>query len=98
MFFASIFSYAHRRKLCALAFEATRRDLRARASDLAPNFARFGITLCDDRLSDVDRTAEDALCDPRPLKPDAGRAPSVRRATLELAHTLDHLERYLSAS
>ena len=98
MFFASIFSYAQRRKLCALAFDATRHNLRARAGRLAPRLAKHLVALRRDRLADAGRSVQDALCDPRPLKPDAHRATSVRRATRELAHTLDHLERYLAAS
>ena len=97
MFFASIFSYAQRRKLCALAFAATRQNLRARADALAPQLAQYGVVLRRDRLSEAARTVKDALCDPRPLKPDARRVTTVRRTARDLAHTLDHLERYLAA-
>jgi NTE family protein len=96
MFFASIFGYAQRRKLCALAFAATRRNLRKRATALEPRLSQYGIGLRRDRLSDAARRVTDALCDPRPLKPDARRVTKVGRTTRELAHTLDHLERYLA--
>jgi predicted acylesterase/phospholipase RssA len=97
MFFASIFSYAQRRKLCALAFAATRQNLRARADEMASRLSRYDIALRRDHLFDATRTVKDALCDPRPLKAGTRRRTSVRRATRELAHTLDHLERYLAA-
>jgi predicted acylesterase/phospholipase RssA len=98
MFFASIFSYAQRRKLCALAFAATRSSLRARADAVVPALARYGIAVRRDRLADATRSIKDALCDPRPLKSDPRRAANVRRTTRDLAHALDHLERYLAAA
>ncbi len=97
MFFARIFSYRQRKRLCALAFAATRDKLRARAAELAPKLARHGIALNTDRLADPTRRVTDALTDPRPLKSDARREATVRRTTRELAHTLDHLERFLAA-
>jgi len=96
MFFARIFSYAQRKRLCALAFAATRDNLRARAAVLAPALARHGIALNTERLEDATRRVTDALTDPRPLKSDAQREATVRRTTRELAHTLDHLERFLA--
>ena len=98
MFFARIFSYAQRKRLCALAFAATRDNLRARAAALAPALARHGIAINAERLADSARHVTDALTDPRPLKPDARRDATVRRTTRELAHTLDHLERYLASA
>ena len=52
MFFASIFSYAQRKRLCAAAYEKTRQNLAERADALAPQLARHGITLRRDRLAD----------------------------------------------
>ena len=98
MFFARIFSYAQRKRLCALAFAATRDNLRARADALEPALARHGIALNAERLADPARRVTEALNDPRPLKPDAGREATVRRTARELAHTLDHLERYLATA
>ncbi|MET0344693.1 MAG: patatin-like phospholipase family protein, partial [Casimicrobiaceae bacterium] len=57
MFFARIFSYRQRKRLCALAFAATRDKLRARAVDLAPKLARHGIALNAERLADPTRGA-----------------------------------------
>jgi hypothetical protein len=94
MFFASIFSYGQRRRLCALAFDNTRRNLRMRADEIAPALARHGITLRTDRLHDVARQVADAINDPRPLHAHASRG--VRRTTSDLRHTLGHLERWLA--
>jgi NTE family protein len=97
MFFANIFSYAQRKRLCALAFATTRQNLRTRAATLAPQLARHGIALRHARLADGTRSVNDALCDPRPLRTDARRAGSVKATARELSHALDHLERYLAA-
>ena len=97
MFFASIFSYAQRRRLCALAFATTRQNLRDRAADLAPTLATHGLRIRTDRLRDANRDVTDALTDPRPLK-SSRRRPSMRRTTRELTHALDHLERFLAAA
>ncbi|HEY2817458.1 MAG TPA: patatin-like phospholipase family protein [Casimicrobiaceae bacterium] len=97
MFFASIFSYAQRRRLCALAFVTTRQNLRNRAAGLAPKLAAHGLRIRTDRLRDAGRDVTDALTDPRPLK-SSRRRPSMRRTARELAHALDHLERFLAAA
>jgi hypothetical protein len=95
MFFASIFSYAHRAKLCAAAYRSTRQRLLARQDTLAPLLARHGVRLNVDRLSDTRRSIGGALTDPRPLV----MAPrSVRQTARDLAHTLDHLEAWLAAA
>ena len=97
MFFASIFSYAQRRRLCALAFATTRHNLCARAGALAPIWARHGITLRGDRLADGSRGITDALDDPRPLRSSTGRR-SIGRTARDLSRTLDHLERLLAVA
>ena len=97
MFFASIFSYAQRRRLCALAFATTRQNLRSRAHALAPLLAKHGIRIRSGRLADTTRAVTDAITDPRPLK-SSRRRPSIRRTARELAHTLDHLERFLGTA
>jgi len=97
IFFASIFSYAQRKRLCAVAYDTTREDLRRRAAELAPLFARHGIRIDAARLGDRSRTLVDALDDPRPLR-SGPRRRNVARATRELAHVLDILERHLARS
>jgi predicted acylesterase/phospholipase RssA len=93
MFLANVFGYARRERVCALAFEATRADLRARAATLAPVLARHGLALDHARLRERARGIDAALCDPRVLR-IARRG--VREATRDLAHALDHLERRLA--
>ena len=95
MFFANLFSYRQRKRICALAFTKTRRNLLARADELAPLLARCGIGLRLDRLTDPHRHVLDASRDPRPLRADPTRDPSVRTMARDLERTLDELERYL---
>ncbi len=94
MFFANIFSYGQRKRLCALAFDRTRMNLSARADALRPALRRHGITLRSDRLDDRARDVTDALDDPRPLH--AQPRGNVRRTTRDLNHTLAQLERWLA--
>jgi predicted acylesterase/phospholipase RssA len=96
MFFANIFSYRARRRLCKIAFAKTRQSLSARAESLAPALAKHGIAICHDRLAQAQRGIEDALTDPRPLRAQPAKL-TVRRTARELAHTLDHLERAVAA-
>ena len=95
MFFANIFSYSQRRRLCATAFATTRYNLRVRAPFLAPLLARHGIGLREDRLADSTRDVRAALVDPRPIRADPRARKSVRTTARELSATLDQLERWL---
>jgi NTE family protein len=52
MFFTNIFGFSERRAVCEYAYEATRRDLLARFDELAPVFARHGVTLRRDVLEE----------------------------------------------
>ena len=96
MFFASIFSYSQRKRLCAAAYQKTRQNLAARAHTLAPTLAKHGVTLRTDRIGDPARTLPQALSDARPLHIGKGRRSVVRQTARDLAHTLDHLERWLA--
>jgi predicted acylesterase/phospholipase RssA len=96
MFFASIFSYSQRRRLCATAFATTRANLRARAPSLRGKLARHGIRIRDDRLGDATRDVRAALCDPRPIRADPRARKSVRATARELGATLDQLEAWLA--
>jgi predicted acylesterase/phospholipase RssA len=97
MFFASIFSYAQRERLCARAFATTRADLDRRAGTLAPVLRRHGLALRTGRVRDPDRRPADALCDPRPLRAEPRARRAMRQATRDLGYVLDHLERQLAA-
>jgi NTE family protein len=98
MFFASIFSYAQRKRLCAAAYQNTRQNLAARADTLAPRLAKHGVTLRMDHIRDHTRRLTHALNDSRPLHAGKGRGSEVRQATHDLSHTLDHLERWLAGA
>jgi predicted acylesterase/phospholipase RssA len=98
MFFANIFSYSQRRRLCAAAFDKTRARLAARASTIAPRLARHGIRLRVDRLEDARRRVRDAVVDPRPLRARADAGGDVRQTARDLAHALDQLERWLAGA
>ena len=97
MFFANLFSYRQRKRICALAFTKTRRNLLARAAELAPLFARRGIRLRLDRLerSASARLGREPRSAPAPRAIRRGIRPSARTAR-DLKRTLDELERYLA--
>lgn len=95
MFFANIFSYSQRKRLCATAFATTRYNLRVRAPMLGPMLARHGIAIREDRLADSTRDVRAALVDPRPIRSDPRAKRSVRTTARELSHTLDQLERWM---
>ncbi|HEX9301678.1 MAG TPA: patatin-like phospholipase family protein [Casimicrobiaceae bacterium] len=96
MFFANIFSYAQRKRLCAAAYRKTRQNLLDRADLLEPQLARHGISMRRDRLADPARAITDALTDPRPLHAQPGA--DVRGTARDLQHVLDQLERWLATS
>jgi predicted acylesterase/phospholipase RssA len=97
MFFANIFSYAQRKRLCAAAYRKTRQNLVARAAILGPQLARHGLTLRHERLADHARVVTDAVTDPRPLHTNFGGRSDVRQTVRDLDHALDQLERWLAA-
>ncbi|HKE38847.1 MAG TPA: patatin-like phospholipase family protein [Casimicrobiaceae bacterium] len=92
MFFANIFSYSHRRRLCDAAYHKTRQSLLSRRATLEPLLAKHGIRLNLARLADPHRSVRDTLHDPRPL---INHPPSARRTVQDLTHTLNALERCL---
>ncbi len=98
VFFASIFSYSQRKRLCAVAFASTRDNLRERAQNLAPVLARNSIRVRTERLLDSARTIGAAINDPRPLNTDSRKVRDVHHAKRELRHALDVLERWLAAA
>ena len=96
IFFANMFSYADRKRLCAAAFEATRAQLRSRAPRIGRVLASHGLRLRADRLRDASRSIVEALNDPRALRADHLRRRTVQQTSRELEHTLQHLERSLA--
>jgi NTE family protein len=92
MFFANIFSYTHRARLCETAYRNTRARLNAQREALAPLFARHGIRLDEARLSERDRPIRSALDDPRPLFVEP---PGMKATARALERTLDVLGGWL---
>ncbi len=95
MFFASIFSYARRKALCEAAYRKTRQSLLERRAVLEPMFAKHGVRLKVEALSDAQRSLRSALTDTRPLK---ARKAGVHQAARDLGHTLDQLESWLASA
>jgi NTE family protein len=93
MFFANIFSYAQRKRICEAAYQKTRHRLRAQQLVLQPLLAQYGIRLDIERLAESRHSIRTALADPRPL---SMRPASMGRAVRDLAHTLDSLEYWLA--
>lgn len=52
MFFTNVFSFSERRAVCEYSYNSVRRDLLARYDELAPIFARHGLTLRRDVLEE----------------------------------------------
>ena len=98
MFFANIFSYSQRKRLCAAAFDKTRRNLAARAALLGPRLARHGITLDAGRIKDPARVVADAVADARPLHANFPAGAAAGQVTRDLSHALDLLERGLAGA
>jgi predicted acylesterase/phospholipase RssA len=92
MFFANIFSYSHRKRLCEAAYHKTRQRLLAQRESIEPLLARQGIRLDIDRLNEPHRSIQAALNDPRPLSIEPPAVPTLAR---DLAYALDLLERWL---
>ena len=93
MFFTNIFSFSERRAVCEHAYDAVRRDLLARFDELAPLFARHGLTLRRDVLEE-ERSLWDGVYRDRPGKAAAISANSVTR---RLDDALSRLDRLLDA-
>ena len=87
MFFTNMFSFSARKKVCELAYQSTRRHLRARRAELEPVLARHGIRIRDHLLEDEDRTVWDGVG-----MPEASAAP----VGAKLGRALAHLEEALA--
>jgi predicted acylesterase/phospholipase RssA len=93
MFFANVFSFANRRRVCEHAYQTTRRDLLARREQLGPIFARHGVRMRTDILADPNRTFSTSL--------EMGAARHGRRraaVTAGLSRALDNLEQMLEGA
>jgi len=83
MFFANVFSYADRRRLCEHAYQRTRADLLSRAGVLKPILARHGLFLDEAALGDKSRTLLPRLSESEP---------GLGAALQSLTETLGRLE------
>ncbi len=83
MFFANVFSYADRRRLCEHAYQQTRADLLRRAGVLKPIFARHGLILDEAVLRDKSRTL---------MPGTSGQGASLETTLQALTETLGRLE------
>ena len=92
MFFTNIFGLTERRAVCEYAYDAVRRDLLARYDELAPVFARHGVTLRRDVLAEK-RDLWESVGKPRVSKTALSGLTVVRR----LDHVLARLERLVEA-
>ena len=92
MFFANIFSYAHRARLCEAAYRNTRVRLVEQRAALEPLLERHGIRLDRAKLADPERPLRAALADPRALYLEP---PGIRATTRALERTLGALEDFL---
>ncbi len=88
MFFANLFSYRDRARLCEHAYQRTRADLYQRRDELAPVLARHGLSLNLQVLGDARRTL---------LGSDPAWSPPPGSASLGLSQTLDRLQGWLDA-
>jgi NTE family protein len=86
MFFTNVFSFASRARMAEHAYQATRADLRTRASELAPVLKRHGLQLRREVLRDTSRTLAGGL--------NGGVRPKTR-TTARLNQALDALDRKL---
>lgn len=89
MFFTNLFSYSTRQRVCEHAYQRTRHDLLKRRFELAPIFARYGMTLNVDVLKDETRTLDAKVQRSRPRKTRSDR---LRGAMLDLSDAVVELQ------
>jgi NTE family protein len=89
MFFTNLFSYSTRQRVCEHAYQRTRRDLLKRRFELAPIFARYGMTLKVDVLKDESRTLDAKV---KRSRPRLSRNDRLRGAMLDLSDSLKDLQ------
>jgi NTE family protein len=87
MFFTNPFSYTMRQRVAEHAYRATLDDLSARYDELAPIFARHGVSLRRDVIDDPGRSLLEGL----------GRRPRRTDVTARLRHALDDLDRAIQS-
>ena len=86
LFFASVFSFAARQRICEIAYRNTLADLRTRRDALAPVLAAHGITLRDAIVNDTTRSILDGIAPPTR---DTDATACLRRALDDVEHRLE---------
>lgn len=89
IFFANLFSYSNRRRICEHAYQTTRRDLLANFESLSKLLARNRIVLRRDVLEDATRQFDTQLDVPMGIR---RRGFYKNRVTNELSASLDRLD------
>lgn len=89
MFFANLFSYSNRKRVCEHGYQTTRRDLLKNFDKLEPIFARHGVRLRRDVLEDTTRKFDSHLGE----IPTNGKYQN--EMTNQLSDTLDRLQKKL---
>jgi hypothetical protein len=85
MFFANVFGFSSRMRVCDHAYRATLADLHKRRAELAPVLARHGLGLREDVIADTQRSLVDGLRErPHPTDTTA----RLRRALDDVDDTL----------
>lgn len=92
MFFTNIFGFSARQAVCEYAYDATRRDLLARYEELAPIFARHGVTLRRDVLMEKRKLWDQVKLDRQKIRVATSSNPTVRK----LDDVLNRIERLLA--
>ncbi len=92
MFFTNIFGFSARRAVCEYAYDATRRDLLERYEELAPIFARHGVTLRRDVLMEKRSLWDQVQLDRQRTRVATSPNPTVRK----LDDILNRIERLLA--
>ena len=92
MFFTNIFGFSARQAVCEYAYDATRRDLLERYDELAPIFARHGVTLRRDVLMEKRSLWEQVQLDRQRTRVATSPNPTVRK----LDDVLNRIERLLA--
>jgi NTE family protein len=94
MFFTNVFSYADRQRLCEHAYRKTRAELRRRYDELAPIFARHGVTIDLSVLNDDRRT----LLPPAERGDDHDGGEGFDKTAIKLDRTLRQLKTMVDAA
>ncbi|MBT8131320.1 MAG: patatin-like phospholipase family protein [Gammaproteobacteria bacterium] len=90
MFFANLFSYKNRRRVCEHGYQTTRRDLLSQFDELEPLFARHDIRLRKDVLQDTERHFD---TNPKISAAVRQRGRYKNDVTNQLSETLDRLRK-----